>query len=100
MGLSAGKLRMSARDFINWDATQSHRPEVVCGEGHTMAGAGEAQVMGTCSAAHAVGGGATGTRVIQALLVGEYSSPGPETSAARPTSSGSTLPMVAASLLL
>jgi len=44
MGSAAEKLRMSAQDFLAWDATQSLRHEFVAGEVFAMAGAGEAHV--------------------------------------------------------
>ncbi len=44
MGQAAEKIRMSARDFLDWDATQMQRHEFVHGEVFAMAGAGEAHV--------------------------------------------------------
>ena len=44
MGSAAEKLRMSAQDFLAWDATQTVRHEFVGGEVFAMAGAGEAHV--------------------------------------------------------
>lgn len=44
MGSAAEKLRMSAQDFLAWDATQTLRHEFVGGEIFAMAGAGEAHV--------------------------------------------------------
>ena len=45
MGQAAEKIRMSAQDFLDWDATQTQRHEFVGGEVFAMAGAGEAHVM-------------------------------------------------------
>jgi Uma2 family endonuclease len=45
MGQAAEKIRMSAQDFLGWDATQVQRHEFVRGEVFAMAGAGEAHVM-------------------------------------------------------
>ena len=44
MGVAAEKLRMSAQDFLAWDATQTVRHEFIAGEVFAMAGAGEAHV--------------------------------------------------------
>ena len=44
MGSAVDKLRMSAQDFLAWDATQTVRHEFVGGEVFAMAGAGEAHV--------------------------------------------------------
>ncbi len=44
MGSAIDKLRMSAQDFLAWDATQTVRHEFVGGEVFAMAGAGEAHV--------------------------------------------------------
>lgn len=44
MGQAAEKTRLSAQDFLDWDATQTQRHEFVGGEVFAMAGAGEADV--------------------------------------------------------
>lgn len=44
MGLPAELTRMSAADFLAWDATQTLRHEFIAGEVFAMAGAGEAHV--------------------------------------------------------
>ena len=44
MGNAAARLRMTATDFLAWDATQTLRHEFVEGEVFAMAGAGEAHV--------------------------------------------------------
>ena len=44
MGYPAPESRMSAQDFLAWDATQTVRHEFVAGEVFAMAGAGEAHV--------------------------------------------------------
>jgi len=44
MGVAAEKLKMSAPDFLAWDATQTVRNEFIAGEVFAIAGAGEAHV--------------------------------------------------------
>lgn len=44
MGLPAELTRMTAADFLAWDATQTLRHEFIAGEVFAMAGAGEAHV--------------------------------------------------------
>ena len=44
MGVAAERLKMSAQDFLAWDATQTVRHEFVAGEVFAMAGADEAHV--------------------------------------------------------
>ncbi len=54
MGVAAEKLRMSAQDFLAWDATQTVRHEFVAGEVFAMAGVGEAHVTAALNVAMAL----------------------------------------------
>ena len=54
MGQAAEKTRLSAQDFLDWDATQTQRHEFVGGEVFAMAGASEAHVTATLNVAMAL----------------------------------------------
>ena len=54
MGQAAEQIRMSTRDFLDWDATQTQRHEFVGGEVFAMAGAGEAHVTAALNVAMAL----------------------------------------------